>query len=146
MGIKRILLVEDNPDDEMLTMRAIRKYDSPNQVDVARDGEEALLHLFGEDDKGLTETIPDLVLLDLKMPKLDGFGLLSSIRAAEPTRYIPVVVLTTSDHDTDIIRSYDLGANSYIRKSLDFQIFVETVRQIVYYWLELNTVPPKAPH
>lgn len=143
---KIILLVEDNPDDEVLTLRALRKNNILNQVVVARDGVEALDYLFGT---GIhagrdTESQPQVILLDLKLPKLDGLEVLKRIRADVRTRLQPVVILTTSNEDRDIISSYELGANSFIRKPVDFEQFMEAVRQLGLYWLVLN-VPPQQP-
>lgn len=129
-----ILLVEDNPDDETLTRRALAKNNIQNEVRVARDGAEALQ---------LLETItPELVLLDLKLPKVDGLEVLRRIRADERTRLLPVVILTSSKEERDLISGYGLGANSYIRKPVDFAQFVEAVRQLGLYWLVLNQSPP----
>lgn len=140
---KIILLVEDNPDDEALTLRALKKNNILNQVVVARDGVEALDYLFGTgayEGRNLADT-PQLILLDLKLPKLDGFEVLKRIRNDARTRLQPVVILTTSDEDRDIIASYELGANSYIRKPVDFEQFMEAVRQLGLYWLVLNVTP-----
>jgi two-component system response regulator len=141
---KVILLVEDNPDDELLTLRALRKNNILNDVVVARDGVEALDYLFGEGSHAGRDTgnPPQLVLLDLKLPKLDGLEVLKRIRADPRTRFQPVVILTTSNEDQDIIASYELGANSFIRKPVDFEQFMEAVRQLGLYWLVLNTAFP----
>lgn len=140
---KIILLVEDNPDDEALTLRALRKNNIFNRVVVARDGVEALDYLFGT---GIhagrdTENQPQVILLDLKLPKLDGLEVLKRIRADARTRLQPVVILTTSNEDRDIVSSYELGANSFIRKPVDFEQFIEAVRQLGLYWLVLNIAP-----
>jgi two-component system response regulator len=138
-----LLLVEDNPDDEMLTLRALKRNRIMNQVVVARDGAEALDYLFGTGQYAdrPTDLLPQVVLLDLKLPKMDGLEVLKRIRANERTSVLPVVVLTSSDEDQDIIDSYQLGANSYIRKPVDFGQFVDTIRQLGMYWLVLNRPP-----
>ena len=143
-----ILLVEDNPDDEALTLRALKKNDIQNQVVVARDGAEALDYLLGtgvgtgernkERGPGLS---PQLVLLDLKLPRVDGLEVLRRIRADERTRLLPVVILTSSKEQRDLVEGYGYGANSYIRKPVDFGQFVEAVRQLGLYWLVLNETP-----
>ncbi len=131
-----ILLVEDNPSDEELTLRALKKSNFLNPVTVARDGAEALAYLFGDNP------LPQIVLLDLKLPKVDGLEVLRELRANERTKLLPVVVLTSSVEEQDILRSYDLGANSYVRKPVDFTQFVEAVRQLGLYWLVLNQPVP----
>ena len=136
-----ILLVEDDPDHELLTIRALRKSHIANDVRVARDGEEALAMLFGEGDQALPSN-PQVVLLDLKLPKVDGLEVLRRIRENERTRMLPVVVLTSSDEETDIVRSYKLGVNSYIRKPVNFSDFAEATMQLGMYWLVLNECPP----
>lgn len=137
---KRILLVEDNPDDEALTLRALRKHNIANEVIVARDGVEAIECLFGEGShKG--EPLPQVVLLDLKLPKIDGLEVLERIRSDERTRYLPVVILTSSNEQMDLSKSYQLGANSYVRKPVNFDEFVEAARQLGLYWLVLNEAP-----
>ncbi|HEX9020616.1 MAG TPA: response regulator [Nitrospirota bacterium] len=143
MKTKVILLVEDNPDDVQLTLRALRKSNILNEVVVARDGVESLEYLFGTGkyDGRDTKALPQVVLLDLKMPKMDGLEVLQRIRKDERTRLQPVVVLTTSSEDRDRIESYKLGANSYIRKPVDFNQFAEAVRQLGLYWLVLNESP-----
>jgi two-component system response regulator len=142
---KIILLVEDNPDDEALTLRALKKNNILNEVVVARDGVEALDYLFGSGAHAGRDTSqqPQLVLLDLKLPRLDGLEVLRRLRADERTRRQPVVVLTTSNEERDILSSYALGANSYIRKPVDFEQFMEAVRQLGLYWLVLNVGPPR---
>lgn len=141
---KVILLVEDNPDDEVLTLRALKKNNILNTVVVARDGVEALDYLFATgkfSDRDVSDQ-PQLILLDLKLPKIDGLEVLRRLRGDERTRLQPVVILTTSNEDRDILASYKLGANSYIRKPVDFEQFMEAVRQLGLYWLILNTSPP----
>jgi two-component system response regulator len=135
-----ILLVEDNPDDEALTLRALKKNNILNEVIVAHDGVEALDYLFGTGahqgrDPAVT---PQLVLLDLKLPKVDGLEVLGKVRADDRTRLLPVVILTSSNEQKDLINGYGLGANSYILKPVDFSRFIEAVRQLGLYWLILN--------
>lgn len=141
---KVILLVEDNPDDEALTLRALQKNNILNEVVVARDGVEALDYLFGAGIHAGRDTseLPQIVLLDLKLPRIDGLEVLKRIRADERTRLQPVVILTTSNEERDILASYQLGANSYIRKPVDFEQFMEAVRHLGLYWLVLNIAPP----
>jgi CheY-like chemotaxis protein len=144
MDHSAILLVEDNRDDEELTVRALNKYNVRNEIIVAHDGVEALDYLFGE---GLyagrnIDCAPDLILLDLKLPRLDGLDVLRRIRADERTRLLPVVILTSSIEDNDRINGYGLGANSYVRKPVNFNEFIEAVRQLGLYWLLLNEPPP----
>jgi CheY-like chemotaxis protein len=139
-----ILLVEDNPDDVELTLRAFRKNNIANNVVVARDGVEALDYLFGRGayaDRNIKDT-PRLILLDLKLPKLDGLQVLERLRADEHTKLTPVVILTSSKEEQDLISGYKTGANSYVRKPVDFNQFVEAVRQIGLYWLLINEPPP----
>jgi CheY-like chemotaxis protein len=144
MPNKTILLVEDNADDEELTIRALKKNNVTNNLAVARDGVEALDYIFGTGAYAGRDIarLPGLVLLDLKLPKIDGLEVLRRIRADERTRRIPVTVLTSSKEEQDVIKSYDLGANSYIRKPVDFAQFTEAVRQLGIYWLMLNEAPP----
>lgn len=130
---KTILLVEDNADDEQLTLRAMRQSEVPNIIRVARDGAEALEAVFGANAR-----LPDLILLDLKLPKVSGLEVLQKLRSDEKTRGLPVVVLTSSDEEKDIVESYNLGANSYIRKPVDFDEFIDAVRQLGLYWLSMN--------
>jgi two-component system response regulator len=134
-----ILLVEDNPDDELLALRALKKNNILNEVRVAHDGAEALDYL-----EGLTgdEVLPELILLDLQLPKVSGLEVLKAIRENPRTQLLPVVILTSSDEEKDLISSYQLGANSYIRKPVDFSQFVEAVQQLGIYWLVLNLTPP----
>ena len=144
MGDKIILLVEDNADDEALTLRALKKNNIQNEVVVARDGAEALDYFFatgayaGRDLK----VMPTITLLDLKLPKLDGLEVLRRLRADDRTKLLPVVILTSSKEEEDIIAGYSLGANSYIRKPVDFSQFTEAVRELGLYWLVLNERPP----
>lgn len=139
---RMILLVEDNPDDEALTRRALAKNNIQNDVLVAHDGAEALDCLFGTGPHAGRPLAPEVVLLDLKLPKIDGLEVLRRIRADERTRRLPVVILTSSREERDVVSGYDLGANSYIRKPVDFGQFVEAVRQLGLYWLVLNEPPP----
>jgi two-component system response regulator len=144
---KTILLVEDNRDDEELTLRALRKSNIMNEVIVARDGEEALEYLFGH--KHLTsretELLPAVVLLDLKLPKVGGIEVLREIRSHPRTRRLPVVVLTSSKEDQDLANVYDLGANSYLYKPIDFEKFLEAVGHVGMYWMLFNEIPALAP-
>ena len=135
-----ILLVEDNPDDEELTLMALKEAGVQNAVHIARDGAEALAYLFGAEDGETSQRqpLPTLILLDLMLPKVNGFEVLEKIRETERTRYIPVVILTSSDADADVARSYRLGVNSYVRKPVEFTEFVGAVRQVGLYWLLLN--------
>ena len=144
MENKVILLVEDNPRDEALTLRALRKSNIVNEVIVARDGVEALDYFFGTGTHAGRDTtvMPQLVLLDLKLPKVDGLEVLRKIRADESTKRLPVVVFTSSSEEEDMIKSYDLGANSYVRKPVEFDQFLEATRQLGMYWLVLNQVAP----
>lgn len=142
MENKVILLVEDNPRDEALTLRALKKSNIVNEVVVARDGIEALDYLFGAGayaDRDLT-VMPQLVLLDLKLPKVDGLEVLQTLRHSATTKRLPVVVFTSSSEEEDMLKSYDLGANSYVRKPVDFDQFLEATKQLGLYWLVLNQV------
>jgi len=145
MSEKVILLVEDNPDDEALTLRALKKNNIGNEVVVARDGAEATDYLFGTGAyAGRDMTVmPAMTLLDLKLPKIDGLEVLKRLRADDRTKLLPVVILTSSREEQDLINGYRLGANSYIRKPVDFTQFVEAVRQLGLYWLVWNESPPK---
>jgi CheY-like chemotaxis protein len=136
-----ILLVEDNPDDEELTLRALRKNNISNEVVVARDGAEALEYLHGNGN-GRAGISPQVVLLDLKLPKIDGLEVLRRLREDSRTQVLPVVILTSSNEEQDRLSGYHLGANSYVRKSVDFKQFIEAVRQLGLYWLILNEQPP----
>lgn len=139
-----ILLVEDNPDDVELTILALEKNNIVNPVKVVRDGQEALDYLFYKGKyEGADHELPNLVLLDLKLPKVDGIEVLNKIKADRKLKLIPVVVLTSSKEDNDVLKSYDLGVNSYIRKPVDFDQFVDTVKQIGFYWLLINEQAPK---
>lgn len=141
---KTILLVEDNPDDIELTRLAFEESRLANRLVIARDGEEALDYLFGRGAHAGRELadMPQLILLDLKLPRLDGRETLQQIRANPLTRYIPVIVMTTSSEASDLCASYDLGANSFVQKPVDFSAFVEAVRQVGEYWLTLNVSAP----
>lgn len=140
MNDKTILLVEDNPDDVALTLRALEHNKIGNRVELARDGAQAIERLLAE---GRADPLPQVVLLDLKLPKVDGLEVLRAIRADERTRLLPVVILTSSREDQDMLRGYQLGANSYIRKPVDYAQFVEAVRHLGLYWLVLNEPPPQ---
>jgi len=141
---KVILLVEDNPDDVALTLRALEKNRIMNEVVVASDGTEALDYLFGAGAHAGRDTsvAPQVILLDLKLPKIDGLEVLRTLRDDERTKLLPVVILTASNEEKDLLESYRLGANSYIRKPVDFVQFSEAVRQLGVYWLLLNEAPP----
>jgi two-component system response regulator len=145
MAEKMILLVEDNPDDEELTLRSLRKANIVNDVVVARDGSEALDFLFGTGKYAGRDLslMPSVVLLDLKLPKLNGIDVLHRLRADPRTRLLPVVVLTSSSEDEDMLKSYQSGANSYVRKPVDFSAFATAVTQLGMYWMLLNQVPPE---
>lgn len=142
---KTILLVEDNPDDEALTLRSLNKNNVINEVVVARDGAEALDYLFGTGTYSGRNpyALPQVVMLDLKLPKIDGLEVLRRIRSDPRTELLPVVILTSSDEERDLVESYKLGANSYIRKPVDFHRFAEAVRQLELYWVVLNEAPPR---
>jgi two-component system, response regulator len=144
MQDKVILLVEDNADDELLTLRALKKNNIRNEVVVARDGSEALDYLFGTGIHAGRDlsVMPQIILLDLKLPKVDGFEVLDRVRSSEATKLLPVVILTTSNEDQDRIRGYGLGANSFVRKPVEFDKFIEAVRQLGLYWLILNETAP----
>jgi two-component system response regulator len=141
---RTILLVEDNPDDIELTLRAFEKSNLADEIVVVRDGSEALDYLFatGRHRARNPSLAPEVVLLDLKLPKFDGFEVLKRIRADDRTRRLPVVILTSSNEEQDVQRSYDLGANSFVRKPVDFVEFVEAARHLSLYWLGLNEPPP----
>jgi two-component system response regulator len=143
---KVILLVEDNPDDEALTLRAFAKNNISNRIVVVRDGAEALDWVFRRGHHAdRSELDPQVVLLDLKLPKVDGLEVLRQMREDPRTRFMPVVILTSSKEESDLLRGYELRANSYIRKPVDFARFVEAVREIGMYWLVLNEPPPVLP-
>lgn len=146
MNTKTILLIEDNEDDIQLTLRAFKKENIVNEICVVRDGEEALEYLFcnGRYKDRDPEETPAVILLDLKLPKLNGIEVLKRIRADKASSLIPVVILTSSKEESDLINGYDSGCNSYIRKPVDFDEFVESVRQLGMYWLLLNESPPKS--
>jgi CheY-like chemotaxis protein len=142
---KMILLVEDNPDDEALTMRALKQSKLANEIVITRDGNEALEFMFGTgkyEGRDVSHT-PAVVLLDLKLPKLSGLEVLERLRADPRTKLVPVVVLTSSSEDEDMLRSYQLGANSYVRKPVVFGKFADAVSQLGLYWVLLNQLPPK---
>ena len=143
MNKGKILLVEDNPDDVALTMRALKSHNITNEVVVALDGVQALDYLFGADGSPGAGALTAVVLLDLKLPKVNGLQVLQRIRADERTRFLPVVILTSSDEERDLIDGYSLGANSYVRKPVDFAEFTEAARQLGLYWLLLNRAPPR---
>ncbi|TAK09281.1 MAG: response regulator [Candidatus Manganitrophaceae bacterium] len=144
MPKKTILLVEDNPDDEMLTRMALQENNLLNEIVVAHDGVEALDYLFGRGryaGRDLNDK-PQVVLLDLKLPKLDGLDVLRAIRADDRTKFLPVVILTSSNEEQDLLAGYSFGANSYVRKPVDFHQFTDAVKQLGLYWLLLNEPPP----
>jgi len=136
-----VLLVEDNPDDEELTLRGLRRANLSNPVDVARDGQEALDYLFGTEDQQ-PKPLPVVVLLDLSLPRVGGLDVLKRIRAEKRTHRVPVVILTSSSEDRDLINGYDLGANSYVRKPVQFEKFAAAIAQLGVYWLLINEPPP----
>lgn len=142
---KVILLVEDNPDDAQLTLRAFKRSHLMNPIEVARDGVEALDFVFGRGAHSARAggPLPTLVILDLKLPKLDGLAVLKAIRADERTRLLPVVILTSSKEEQDLVSGYSLGANSYVRKPVDFNEFQEAVKVLGIYWLMTNEPPPE---
>ena len=143
-----ILLVEDNPDDVELTLRAFEKSNVTNEIVVARDGEQAIQYLFSTGPHAGRNPLemPDVVLLDMKLPKIDGLGVLRRLRADERTRRLPVVVLTSSKEEKDVMASYDLGANSFVRKPVDFAQFVDAARYLGIYWLIMNEPSPGQQH
>jgi two-component system response regulator len=145
MPEKVILLIEDNPDDEALTLRALKKNNITNEVVVLRDGAEALDYFFGTGNYAGRDTsvMPQVTLLDLKLPKLDGLEVLRQLRANPRTKLIPIVILTSSNEEQDRLKGYGLGANSYVRKPVDFNQFIEAVRQLGLYWLLLNEQVPE---
>ena len=138
----KILLIEDNPDDVELTLRAFKKHNLANHITVARDGEEALDIIFQNGKENAEGLRPDLILLDLKLPKVDGMEVLRQIKENPETKVIPVIVLTSSKEENDLAESYRLGANSYIRKPVNFEKFTEVVMQLGLYWLLINESPP----
>ena len=145
MSERYILLVEDNPDDEELTLLSLRKNNLAHDIVVVRDGVEAIDFLFANGQYASRDVaqVPTVILLDLKLPKLDGLGVLKRLRADPRTRTLPVVVLTSSSQDADVIASYNLGANSYVRKPVEFGAFVAAVSQLGVYWMLLNQQPPR---
>ncbi len=144
MDEKTILLVEDNPRDVDLTKRALEKANIANRIVVAEDGVDALRYLYGDETcpECPVEELPVLVLMDLKLPRIDGLEVLRKIRTEEKTKFLPVVILTTSSEQTDVIQSYNLGANSFIRKPVKFSEFAEAIRQVGLYWLVMNQTAP----
>ena len=144
MNTKTILLVEDNLQDEMLTLRALRKANLSNQIDVARDGQQALDYLFREGEFAGREgtDLPAVVLLDIGLPRLSGLEILEQLRADTRTALLPVVILTSSDEERDRLKSYEKGANSFVRKPVDFAEFADTVARLGVYWLATNEPPP----
>ena len=146
-GRVTIVLVEDNPNDERLTLRALKKSGLTNEVMVLRDGEEAIAFFLGSGGASAADHHQNYVLLlDLQLPKLNGVDVLRALRADQSWRLMPVVILTASDEERDRIESYGLGANSYIRKPVDFDQFIDVIRQIGYYWMVLNEPPPPPSH
>ena len=149
MKDKTILLVEDNSQDELLTLRALRKVNLANTVDVVRDGQQAVDYLFGKGEFAhrADAALPTVILLDINLPRLSGLEVLERLRADSKTRLLPVVILTSSDEEQDRLRSYENGANSYVRKPLDFSVFAETVARLGVYWLVTNEPPlPTTQH
>lgn len=144
MAEMKILLVEDNPDDELLILRELRRQNVVNKIAVVRDGVEALDYLFGEGDHAERDAndCPTLMILDLKLPKLDGLEVLRRVRVDARTKLMPIVVMTSSDEEKDIVVSYSLGANGYVRKPVDFDEFREAVRHLHLYWVLTNEAPP----
>jgi two-component system response regulator len=145
MDRQKILLVEDNPDDIALTLRAFKKVNIANEIEVVRDGEEAMDYLLGRGKHADRDTsvAPAVILLDLKLPKMSGLEVLKAIRSEQSTRLLPVVILTSSKEESDLVNGYRLGANSYIRKPVDFERFVDAAKQLKLYWLVLNEPPPE---
>lgn len=143
MNNRKILLVEDNPDDIELTLRAFRKNNIKNEIIIKRDGAEALDFFFGKDGVAVNNCndLPILTMLDLKLPKIDGLDVLKKIRSDKRTKLIPVVILTSSNEQSDLLSGYELGCNSYIRKPVDFNQFTDTVKQLGFYWLLINEIP-----
>ncbi len=137
-----ILLIEDNPDDVELTLRVFKKHHLANEIIVAKDGEEALDILFQRGEENKTHRIPNLILLDLNLPKVNGLEVLRQVKGNSKTKQLPVIVLTSSKEEKDVVESYCLGVNSYIRKPVDFEKFSEVVKQLSLYWLLLNERPP----
>jgi two-component system response regulator len=138
----KILLVEDNPDDVALTMRALKSHNITNEVIVAQDGAQAIDYLFGAKSGSGSDELPAVVLLDLKLPKVNGMEVLQRIRSEKHTRLLPVVILTSSDEERDVIEGYSQGANSYVRKPVDFVEFTQAAKQLGLYWLLMNQAPP----
>jgi two-component system response regulator len=138
----KILLVEDNPDDVALTLRALKGHNITNEVIVAHDGVQAIDYLFGTREQPGPTDLPAVVLLDLKLPKINGMEVLQRIRSEERTKLLPVVILTSSDEERDVIDGYKLGANSYVRKPVDFVEFTKAAQQLGLYWLLMNRAPP----
>lgn len=147
MNSRPILLVEDNPDDETLTIRALKKHNIRNEIIVAHDGAEAIDYLFGTGPHAGHDLprLPEIVLLDLKLPKLDGLDVLRKLRSDERTKLLPIIILTSSNEDQDRLRSYGLGANSFVRKPVVFDQFIQAVGQLGLYWLILNQPAPAPP-
>ena len=142
MNTGKILLVEDNPDDVALTIRALKSHNITNDVIVAQDGVQAIDYLFGTKQQRAPTDLPAVVLLDLKLPKINGMEVLQRIRSEERTRLLPVVILTSSDEERDVIDGYKLGANSYVRKPVDFVEFTKAAQQLGLYWLLMNRAAP----